>query len=57
LVKNDGLPSSWVHLTLGILCTFQVFFYALTYFYLDSEEVSTPAQVPQAVGWQAKSKL
>ena len=34
-----------VHLTLGTLRTFQAFFYALAFFWLDGFAVPAPAQV------------
>ncbi|MCK6463154.1 MAG: hypothetical protein L6Q29_05065 [Candidatus Pacebacteria bacterium] len=39
-----------MHLTLGILRTFQAFFYALSFLWLDGFAVPAPAQVTQAVG-------
>jgi hypothetical protein len=39
-----------VHLTLGILRTFQAVFYTLSFFWLDGFAVPAPAQVTQTVG-------
>ena len=39
-----------VHLTLGILRSFQAVSYALSFFWLDGFAVPTPAQVTQTVG-------
>ena len=38
-----------MHLTLGILRTFQAVFYALAFFWLDGFAVPAPAQVTQTV--------
>jgi hypothetical protein len=46
-----------VHLTLGILRTFQAVFYALAFFWLDGFAVPAPAQVTQTVGRQPFSNL
>jgi len=43
-----------VHLTLGILRTYQAVFYALSFFWLDGFAVPAPAQVTQTVGRLAK---
>jgi hypothetical protein len=53
-----GSSQQCVHLTLGILRTFQAFFCALAFFWLDGFAVPAPAQVTQTVGrWLRKQKF
>ena len=46
----NGSAQQSVHLTLGILRTFQAVFYAVAFFWLDAFAVPAPAQVTQTVG-------
>ncbi|MBL8078389.1 MAG: hypothetical protein JNM55_10545 [Anaerolineales bacterium] len=53
---NKNATQQSVHLTLGILRTFQAVLHALAFFWLDGFAVPAPAQVTQTVGRFAKSK-